>query len=235
MAKHYISNEDTSLRIFRNGLLEALSHVSWYVPHLIYLPVIAYLLYLNASAGLSLGEQVSAFVAGVLIWTFIEYTIHRFFFHAPEHIEVEVREALAQLKPGEPALESIHGWHHVFYFFAHGVHHDYPSDSKRLVMPPTVSLPLVVLFWLGFRLALGPVWVFGVFAGFLVGYLAYDTIHYAVHHCTIRSSAMLYLKKLHFRHHYGSPDHDFGVSSPLWDFVFRTASPATQGDSERVH
>ncbi len=235
MAKHYVSNEDTSLRIFRNGLLESLSQVSWYVPHLLYVPLVAYLLYLSASGDLGVAEQVLAFAAGGLIWTFTEYTIHRFVFHAPEHIEVEVRETLAALKPGEPALGAIRGWHHVFYFFAHGVHHDYPSDSKRLVMPPTVSIPLVVLFWFGFRLLLGPVWVFGVFAGFIVGYLAYDTIHYAVHHFSIRSPAMLYLKKLHFRHHYGDPGADFGVSSPLWDFVFRTTSPATSGDSDSAH
>lgn len=235
MAKHYVSNEDTSLRIFRNGLLESMTHVSWYVPHLLYLPVVVYLLYLNISAGMPLVQQVISFAAGMFTWTFVEYTMHRFVFHAPDHIELEVRQTLAELKPGEPAMGAIRGWHHVFYFFAHGVHHDYPSDSKRLVMPPSVSLPLVVLFWFGFRLGLGPVWAPGVFAGFLVGYLAYDTIHYAVHHFSIRSSAMLYLKKLHFRHHYGNPDADFGVSSPLWDFVFRTTSPATTGDTEVVH
>jgi len=233
--KHYVSNEDTSLRIFRNGLLESLSRVSWYVPHLVYVPVVAYLLYLNASAGLPLAEQVLAFAAGLFAWTFAEYTIHRFVFHAPEHIEVAVRKTLAALAPGEPALGAIRGWHHVFYFFAHGVHHDFPSDSKRLVMPPSVSVPLVVLFWLGFRFALGPVWAAEVFVGFLVGYLAYDTIHYAVHHFSVRSPALLYLKKLHFRHHYRDPAADFGVSSPLWDFVFRTTSPATRRESEVVH
>jgi hypothetical protein len=233
VAKHYVSNEDTSLRIFRHDLLESLSQVHYIVPHLIFWPVVGYLAYRSAGSGLGLGTQVLAFAAGVLTWTFCEYTIHRFVFHAPPHIEIEVREALAALKPGEPALEAIRGWHHVFYFFAHGVHHDFPSDSKRLVMPPSVSIPLAAIFWFAFRLVLGPQWSWAVFAGFLVGYLAYDTIHYAVHHFSLRSPALLYLKKLHFRHHYGDPAADFGVSSPLWDFVFRTASPATRGEADR--
>lgn len=235
MPKHYVSNRDTSLRIFRNDLLESLSHVSWYVPHLIYAPVVVYLLYVNAATDLLPVQKGLAVALGLLAWTFTEYAIHRFVFHAPEHIEIEVREALARLEPGEPALAAIRGWHHVFYFFAHGVHHDYPSDSKRLVMPPSVSIPLVVLFWLAFRGVLGPIWLSGVFAGFLVGYLAYDTIHYAVHHFSVRSPALLYLKKLHFRHHYGNPAADFGVSSPLWDFVFRTTSAANRSDSKVVH
>lgn len=234
MPQYYVSNEDTSLRIFRSDLLESLSHVSWFVPHLIYLPVVAYLLYINSAADLSMSQRVLAFAIGMLVWTLSEYTIHRFVFHAPEHIEFEVRQTLAALQPGEPALGAIRGWHHVFYFFAHGVHHDFPSDAKRLVMPPSVSLLVAVLFWLGFRSLLGPIWAPGTFAGFLVGYVIYDTIHYAVHHFGVRSRVMLYLKKLHFRHHYGDPKADFGISSPLWDFVFRTASPATRGDAEVV-
>jgi sterol desaturase/sphingolipid hydroxylase (fatty acid hydroxylase superfamily) len=229
VAKHYVTNEDVSLRIFRNSLLESLTQVHWLVPPLMYLPVVTYLLYLSAGTGLTVAEQAGAFVAGVLVWSFIEYTIHRFVFHAPEHIEIEVREVLANLKPGEPAFGAIKGWHHIFYFFAHGIHHDYPRDSKRLVMPPSVSIPLALVFWFGFRWLAGPVWAPGLFAGFMVGYVAYDTIHYAVHHFSLRNPVMLYLKKLHYRHHYGDPARDYGVSSPLWDFVFRTTSPGTSG------
>jgi sterol desaturase/sphingolipid hydroxylase (fatty acid hydroxylase superfamily) len=30
------------------------------------------------------------------------------------------------------------------------------------------------------------------------------------------------IKKAHMRHHFLHPDENYGVSSPLWDVVFRT-------------
>jgi len=232
VAKHYVTNEDVSLRIFRSSFLEALTQVHPVVPHLLFLPTIGWLLYLSAGTGLGLGQQAGGFLGGILIWTLAEYLVHRFVFHSTEQIEVDVRNVLKELPPGEPALGAIKGWRHIFYFFAHGIHHDYPRDSRRLVMPPSVSIPLALLFWFGFRALLGPTWTPAVFAGFLLGYLAYDTIHYAVHHFSLRSPVMLYLKKLHYRHHYGDPASDYGVSNPLWDFVFGTASPGTRGGAD---
>ncbi len=31
-----------------------------------------------------------------------------------------------------------------------------------------------------------------------------------------------FLRQYHLAHHYAVPDRHFGVSSPLWDLVFRT-------------
>ena len=104
----------------------------------------------------------------------------------------------------------------------HGVHHDYPNDSMRLVMPPSVSLPLAALFYLLFRLIMGPVNVAPFFAGFLLGYLFYDITHYALHHFAIKKKFWLDLKQHHMKHHYKSPDEGFGVSQSWWDTVFRT-------------
>jgi len=59
-------------------------------------------------------------------------------------------------------------------------------------------------------------------AGFLVGYLAYDLIHYATHHFPMRRGYAKYLKRYHMAHHYKTPDARFGVSSPAWDWVFGT-------------
>jgi sterol desaturase/sphingolipid hydroxylase (fatty acid hydroxylase superfamily) len=103
------------------------------------------------------------------------------------------------------------------------VHHDYPNDSKRLVLPPSLSIPLAVLFFAAFSLAFGSGAGPAVFGGFTVGYLIYDTIHYAVHHFSLHGRLMLYLKKKHFRHHYQNSRRDFGVSNPLWDWILRTA------------
>ena len=222
MAKKYVSNKDESVRMFRSDFLEAFTRVHPAVPHLIYIPVIAVMLYWSIRLGLGVGQIALLVGLGALIWSLTEYVGHRFGFHAPPDVEDDVREALARLAPGEAALPAIKGWRHTLYFIAHGVHHDFPNDSRRLVMPPGVSVPLAIMFFFLFR------WVFGVtygpaaFAGLVLGYLVYDTVHYAVHHFRLHGRLTLFLKKHHFRHHYQNSTRDFGVSSPLWDLVFRS-------------
>ena len=222
MAKKYVSNKDESVRIFRNGVLEWFTHVHPAIPHIIYLPVIAVALYLSASHGVAPGRMALLFLGGVLLWTIAEYFVHRFAFHATPAIEDEVRTIVLSLPAGVPALAQLKTFRQKHYFLAHGVHHDYPNDTRRLVMPPSVSVPLAVVFfalyWALFGLGDGP----AVFAGFTFGYLIYDTIHYAVHHFSLHGRVLLFLKKQHFRHHYQDSTKDFGVSSPMWDLVLGT-------------
>ena len=59
-------------------------------------------------------------------------------------------------------------------------------------------------------------------SGGLLGYLAYDLTHYATHHFPMRSGYAKYIKRYHMQHHYKDPDTRFGVSSPVWDWVFHT-------------
>lgn len=224
MPKHYVSNADQSVRMFRSNLLEAFSHIHPAVPHVIFIPVVAAMLWSGYQAGLSAGWQVSLFVGGMFIWTGTEYIVHRFVFHAPERVEQQVRETAARLPTGEPVLPALKGLRDTFYFIAHGVHHDFPNDSKRLVMAPPISIPLALLFYGTFRGLFGSGLTPPLFAGFISGYLVYDTVHYAVHHFSLKNPVLLYLKKLHFRHHYGDSTKDFGVSSPLWDVVWGTLS-----------
>ena len=201
MAKHFISNKDECVRMFRNNFLESLSRVHYTVPLVIFLPVVFYFLY-RAAFPLHLGilQMSLLFLAGLAVWTLTEYVLHRFVFH----LEL----------PGKIG-KRIH-------FVFHGVHHDYPSDSKRLVMVPTVSIPLATLFYFLFRFLLGPELVAPFFAGFIVGYLFYDMTHYAVHHFNLKSKFWLDLKHHHMIHHYKDMDNGYGVSSKFWDLIFRT-------------
>ena len=41
------------------------------------------------------------------------------------------------------------------HWIIHGVHHDHPNDPMRLVMPPSVSVPLALVFYVLFLLVLG--------------------------------------------------------------------------------
>jgi sterol desaturase/sphingolipid hydroxylase (fatty acid hydroxylase superfamily) len=202
MSGNFVSKKDESVRLFQNDFLEFWTRVHWSVPLVIYLPVIGFLLHGAARVeGLGPTSMAWLFAAGALAWTLAEYLIHRHVFH---------------FEPRGRLLKQL------FWLF-HGIHHDYPNDSRRLVMPPAVSVPLAVLFYMGFLALLGKPRVDPFFAGFLTGYLAYDMIHYAIHHIAWRRSRIgLFLKQHHFRHHFQDGDRGFGVSSPLWDYVFGT-------------
>lgn len=219
MSKHFVSNADVSVRMFRSDLVERLSHVHPAVPHLIYVPVVVALLW---TADTGRGESVLLFAGGVLLWTLAEYLLHKHAFHAPDHIMAETHAVAAALPRSEPVLPALPTWRHQAYFLAHGVHHEYPSDSTRLVAPPGASIPLALVIWLIVRAVAGPVLTPALFAGFIAGYLVYDTTHFAVHHFAMPTRWGRYLKKRHARHHFVDPDSDYGVSSPLWDVVFRT-------------
>ncbi len=201
MAKRYVSNKDETVRMFRSDFLEFLSRVHFTIPLFVYLPVIGYFIYKGLFVfHLTYLSATSYFFFGIFIWSFAEYVLHRFVFH--------------YCPPGE--------WGRRIHFVMHGVHHDYPSDSKRLVMPPGVSIPLAVGFYYLFLLLM-PGYMLPVFySGFLFGYLIYDMTHYAIHHFNMHSKFWLAIKNHHMRHHYGDSHLGFGVSSSLWDYVFRT-------------
>lgn len=204
MVKKYISNKDETPRLFENNFLESLSKIHWSVPIIVFLPIIFYLSY--KSMVLFEFDFVNIFlmvIAGLFIWTFTEYFLHRFVFH---------------YNPRSSFGKRLH-------FLFHGVHHDYPNDSKRLVMPPSISLPLATLFFFFFRFILGSESVFPFFLGFISGYLIYDITHYAIHHFNMKSKFWLYIKNHHMKHHYQFDDKGFGVSQPIWDFVFGTTFP----------
>ena len=74
------------------------------------------------------------------------------------------------------------------------------------------------LFWLIFGLPTA----YPLFAGFLIGYLIYDYMHYYLHHFVPRSDLGKRLREQHMRHHFQDHRYGYGVSSPLWDVVFRT-------------
>jgi sterol desaturase/sphingolipid hydroxylase (fatty acid hydroxylase superfamily) len=187
--------------MFENPVLELLSRVHPAVPPLLYLPVIGFLLF-RALGPHDLGvvPVVGAFFGGLFFWSLAEYLLHRFVFH----------------------LEPDSRWGRRLHFIIHGVHHDYPHDPMRLVMPPSVSVPLAVIVFLLFRTVLGPDWSLPFFAGFLIGYLVYDMSHYHIHHHRSDNRLSLALRRYHYRHHFQQANRGYGVTSPLWDKVFGT-------------
>ena len=185
--------------MFKSGVLDKFTRVHHVVPVVIFLPVIAVLFAYGiervgfvASLGYALG--------GYVLWTLAEYWIHRVIFH---------------FEPEQGVGARLH-------WMIHGVHHDHPNDPLRLVMPPGASVPLALIFYGLFWLVLGPERAFAFGAGFLGGYLAYDMIHFALHHHTPRTRLGKWLRELHMRHHFQDDERGFGISAPYWDRVFGT-------------
>lgn len=186
--------------LLKVSALDRFTRVHWSVPVFIFLPVIV-VLAVVAFNTMRTWQVVVLLVAGYVLWTVTEYWLHRIVFHwAPED-----------------------GLGAKMHFMIHGVHHEHPNDPKRLVMPPSASIPLASVFCLVFWAALGGAW-YAVGAGFLAGYLAYDMTHYAVHHHQGKSRIAKRLRELHMRHHFQDSHSGYGVSAPYWDHVFGTAS-----------
>lgn len=136
-------------------------------------------------------------LVGLIIWTLIEYLVHRFIFH------------------GRSTNRKVQ----KFRFFMHGYHHQYPTDKNRLVLPIVITLPIILLiFVIISRLGVG----FGLLAGMTLGYVLYDGTHYMIHRSNPKNKILLYLKRYHFYHHFKNSECCFGVTSPFWDYPFKT-------------
>ena len=88
-------------------------------------------------------------------------------------------------------------------------------------MPPLVSLTIATILFLIFKLIMGN-YAFAFLPGFAVGYASYLLVHYAVHAYRPPKNFLKQLWVNHGIHHYKNSEHVFGVSSPLWDYIFGT-------------
>jgi len=196
------------IRLFKSDVLEFFSHVSPLTVMLLWTPVAGLFLVL-AFTQIPRGTFPFYLVAGLLlgwfVWTFAEYVMHRFIFHY------------------HPKTENLKR----LFFMVHGVHHAQPLCRTRLVMPPAMSIPLAVvfygLFYLLVDVLLGiPLWFYPLFTGFLGGYIVYDMLHYSLHHGRKTKGYLAMCRYQHMQHHGTCPNMRFGVSSPVWDYVFGT-------------
>lgn len=187
--------------MFQNKILEGLSKVPFYVPVIIYVPVIVYFVYKAIfESGMNVLQFCGFYAMGLFLWTVTEYFLHRYIFHyVPKS-----------------------GWGLRLHFIFHGVHHDYPRDDKRLVMPPSASIPIAAGFYFLFSMILNKSQLYSFFPGFVTGYLVYDMMHYAMHHYNFKSSLMKRIKQRHMLHHYSDSSKGYGVSSSLWDKIFHS-------------
>ncbi|NXE64495.1 FA2H hydroxylase, partial [Calcarius ornatus] len=216
---------DRPIRLFHSDFLEFLSKTAWYVVFMVWTPVVLYLSWVsytslaqgNTRLFSSFTTEYSIpvhkyyfpfiFLLGMVLWSLLEYLIHRFVFH---------------MKPPASNYYLI-----TLHFLLHGQHHKSPFDSSRLVFPP-VPASLVIGFFYGvLRLLLPEVLGLSVFVGGLCGYVIYDMMHYYLHYGSPKKGTYLYgLKAYHVKHHFEhQKSGSFGISTRFWDYPFRTLIP----------
>jgi len=188
------------VRLFKNPYLEMLTKAHPLVIWGMYIPILIYIIYLATTKyDYSTVRIILTFLAGMFFWTLFEYIAHRFIFH---------------WLPKTPTATKI-------VYTLHGNHHHYPRDRQRLFMPPVPSLIISSVIFSIMYLIMGTN-VFMFFPGFLIGYLMYGTMHYAIHAWNPPFKWMKPLWRNHHLHHYKNEHNGYGVSSTIWDHVFGT-------------
>lgn len=193
------SNRGTK-QLFSNPIIEKLSRTHIMVPISILTTAAVGVIYWGLSKGfIGALPLIGLFFVGLITFSLIEYLVHRYLFH---------------MVPSTPVKEKIQ-------YSVHGVHHEFPKDKDRLAMPPLLSSTITIILFFLFKLIIGNA-VYGFLPGFLVGYCAYLGVHYIVHAYQPPKNIFKVLWIHHGIHHYKDHERAFGVSSPLWDYIFRT-------------
>jgi sterol desaturase/sphingolipid hydroxylase (fatty acid hydroxylase superfamily) len=178
-------------RIFNSPYLELFTKTHPIIHVLYYGGWIAYYMLQSEMLGTI---TLVLFSTGIFIWTLLEYLIHRYLFHIK--------------------------WSR-FQYIIHGVHHTFPKDKVRLLMPPLPGTVVLLLLFGIFYLLMHDA-AFPFYGGVLTGYLLYTAIHYTIHaHKPVKGLKFLWAH--HLKHHNPAYEHKaFGVSTTLWDRIFGT-------------
>ena len=137
---------------------------------------------------------LGAAIAGSGSWTLLEYVLHRFVFHQM------------------PMIVDLHRAHHV----APRAYLSTPTWITLLVLGGLFFLPIWCLFTLNIA--------FGAMTGLIIGWLWYGIVHHVIHHRRPRrlAIALKAASHRHLRHHSAYRFGNFGVTTPIWDYVFGT-------------
>ncbi len=161
----------------------------------------ALLLVLSLQQGTPWRQLLGLIPLGWLIWSLLEYLLHRFLFHwVPHHRRI--RKMVRSL---------------------HFNHHGDPRNPDKILVRPQYSLPVSAFFLGGFYLVTGTLFAASaLLTGIWLGFLYYELVHYRLHLSKADGGLLKHQRHGHFYHHFVDPNNCFGVTSPLWDWVFGT-------------
>ena len=208
-----LTNPVRDVILFENPILELTTFSPWWG-----IPIVwsVYLFYCSFYISSDPYENLLLIIGGLLTWTFGEYALHRFLFHAEDN--------WLEYLPENSGIYMVH-------FLVHGIHHAFPSDRYRLVFPPVPGFILLYGVVKPFFIALlGNEKQNAFTIGFISGYVCYDMIHYYLHHGSCSTEYMRDLKVYHMQHHYKFSQSGYGVSSKIWDYILGTEIKKTGKD-----
>jgi sterol desaturase/sphingolipid hydroxylase (fatty acid hydroxylase superfamily) len=145
-------------------------------------------------------EWLMACVAGSMLWTLLEYGLHRI--------------ALHRMRLFSP----LHAEHHA-------APRDYIGTPTWLSVAVWLGVVLLPVWALAGSRVAG-----GLTVGIMLGYWWYGIVHHVIHHRTEKSATSGFAASYfgerrvwHLRHHYSPHQGNYGVTTPMWDHVFGTA------------
>ena len=202
----------TGPRLFASDILETFTVTHWWVVPLIWIPVALWAEWNGIRQGVPVSVVPVCIAVGLLMWTMLEYHLHRFLFH----------------------WRTTTYWTNTLHYLLHGCHHKHPQDRYRLVMPPVLFFLLSTPILLVFRFVFPDYLVWTVYGGAIIGYVMYDMTHYWVHFGKLSQVEVAYkLRRHHMAHHFRNWNAGFGITSTLWDVLMDSTfencdTPATE-------
>lgn len=132
--------------------------------------------------------------AGLFVFSFIEYAIHRWAFHTAASFMTPI----------------------------HLTHHQFPTQPSAL--PFFTSPGSSLILWAVLSMFFPQQFVFFFLCGVLAAYFCYAVVHHLEHAIRIRSLPFAWLQNKWAAHaiHHGRNDVNFGVTTSLWDRVLGT-------------
>ena len=186
-----------------------------YKPYIFYTVVLSVMQFAVVRSGASsIASAAGLFVVGLLTWGLYEYSIHRWVLHR------EPKEEGFNL-PGN---------------LTHLRHHADPNSLQRLNVQLSESVPVCVSYVL-LAWALTGSWQAAthLFTGLMAGYFFYEYLDFQAHHGTSRGRLTRYFRKYHLQHHHYDATVRFGVTSPLFDYIFGTFHIEKRGSVNRTN
>ncbi len=104
----------------------------------------------------------------------------------------------------------------------HAAHHRDPYGYDGLPFFVGAAVAVVVAMLISLIVSFAVAMAIG--SGILFGYLAYGVMHHLMHRKDYKNSYYQYMMKLHETHH-KDIRMNHGVTTPIWDIVFRTYKP----------
>lgn len=155
------------------------------------------------------------FIAGIPMWTIVEYLFHRYVLHG-------------RFKKSKKFYKKFYtGLANKYLDPTHWEHHARPTDGEHISGELKDLLPL-------FAVAVPLSFIFPLYttpmllAGTIQCYVAEEWVHHCIHFYNFRNRYFRHIKGYHLYHHSSHGiQMGYGITSGFWDIIFRTRFPVT--------